>query len=68
VRRVIVAVLIATWVLTVAAGCGDPCAELQDICNTCADPNHFAACESSVDLENDDECEQNIDSYGNVCN
>jgi len=64
---VIVAGLTVTGLLTSVAACGDPCAELQEICNTCADPNHFEACEFSVDSENDDDCEQNIDSYGNVC-
>jgi hypothetical protein len=48
-------------------GCGDPCADLQEICDLCLDPNQKAACEESVDAGADDVCEQNIDSYGNVC-
>ena len=50
-----------------ASGCADACADLQVICNDCSDPNHRAACEASVDDGAQDICEQNIDSYGNVC-
>jgi hypothetical protein len=49
------------------AACGDPCADLQVICDQCLDPNQKAACEESVDSGADDTCERNIDSYSNVC-
>ena len=49
------------------AGCGDPCGDLQEICDLCVDPNQKAACEASVDEGADDVCEQDLDSYGNVC-
>jgi hypothetical protein len=55
------------WVAA-AAGCGDPCADLQAICDQCQDPNRKAACERSVDEDSDDVCEQNIESYGSICN
>lgn len=66
----------ARWCLSAASllvglssivGCGDPCQDLQDICDQCLDPNQKAACEQSVDEGADDLCEQNIDSYSNVC-
>lgn len=48
--------------------CGDPCEDLQFICDRCQDPNKKADCERSVDEDSDDLCEQNIDSYGSICN
>ncbi|HHH31417.1 MAG TPA: hypothetical protein ENK57_24140 [Polyangiaceae bacterium] len=53
--------------LSLLAGCGDPCGDLQEICDLCVDPNQKAACEASVDAGTDDVCEQDLDSYGNVC-
>ena len=53
--------------LASVAACGDPCADLQVICDDCLDPNQKAACEESVDADSDETCEQNIDSYSNVC-
>ncbi len=50
------------------AGCGDPCEDLQAVCDRCQDPNQKAACERSVDDDPDDVCEQNIDSYDSICN
>ena len=49
------------------AACGDPCAELQDICEVCNDPNQRAACERSVDEDPAEVCEQNLDSYQRIC-
>ena len=62
--------MVATLALLVAlmsSACVSPCVDLQSICNACTDPNHKAACETSVDNDADDICEQNIDSYGNIC-
>lgn len=50
------------------AACGDPCEDLQVICDRCQDPNKKADCERSVDEDSDDLCEQNIDSYDSICN
>lgn len=47
--------------------CGDPCADLQDVCERCSDPNQRAACERSVDEDPDEVCEQNLDAYGRIC-
>jgi hypothetical protein len=55
------------FVWLACAGCGDPCEDLQLICDRCQDPNHKAACEKSVDEDPDDVCEQNIDSYDAIC-
>jgi len=62
------AALFALGLLSLGGGgCGDPCGDLQDICDQCVDPNQKAACEASVDEGAVDVCQQNIDSYGNVC-
>ncbi|MCA9625465.1 MAG: hypothetical protein KC731_40870 [Myxococcales bacterium] len=50
-----------------AAGCANPCADLQDICDDCLDPNRRAACEQSVDEDTDEICEQNLENYDNAC-
>jgi hypothetical protein len=51
----------------VGPGCGDACADLQEICNLCRDPNQKASCEASVDAGEQDECELNVDSYEDIC-
>jgi hypothetical protein len=47
--------------------CGEPCRELQAVCDRCVDPNLKASCELAVDEQSDDACEQNIDNYDNAC-
>lgn len=66
-RRGIIITLLLGATLPAIPGCGDACNELQTVCDRCSDPNHRAACEASVDEGVQDTCEQNIDSYGNVC-
>ena len=51
----------------VALGCGDACEDLQLICNSCIDPNQKASCEATVDGDSQDLCEQNIESFENIC-
>lgn len=52
---------------TALVGCADPCAELQDLCDLCLNPDQRASCERSVDEDTDEVCEQNIDSYRTAC-
>ena len=59
---------VACLVATSSVGCGNPCGDLQVVCDSCQDPNHKAACEQSVDNDSDDICEQNIESYDSICN
>lgn len=63
----VAALFVVSLLPVVGTGCGDPCGDLQEICDLCVDPNQKAACEASVDDGADDVCEQDIDSYGNVC-
>jgi hypothetical protein len=52
---------------SVLAGCGDACGELQVICDACRDPNHKSACERRVDDGPEDQCQDDIQSYGDIC-
>lgn len=61
-------VFLGAWIGFLTVGCGDPCGDLQAVCDQCQDPNQKAACERSVDEDSDDVCEQNIESYGSICN
>ncbi|MEM1032527.1 MAG: hypothetical protein AAF928_10140 [Myxococcota bacterium] len=51
----------------IVVGCADPCEDLQELCDSCADPNQRASCERSVDEDPSEVCEQNIDSFRRVC-
>ena len=55
------------WLVVTAAACADPCTELQEICDSCRDPNQKASCERSVDEDPADVCEQNVDAFRNIC-
>lgn len=62
------ALLLVTSLLgSVTVGCGDPCAELQPVCNRCQNVGHKLSCEQSVDEGDEDLCQQDIDSYELVC-
>lgn len=48
-------------------GCADTCGDLQAICDRCGDPNQRASCENTVDVDDRDLCERNIDSFEDIC-
>ena len=54
-------------VLVTASGCGDACEELQPICDACQDPNQKNSCQYSVDEDDQEVCEKNIDDFGIIC-
>lgn len=55
------------WCCVTSTGCTGPCEELQGVCNFCEDPNHKASCESSVDRDDGDLCDQDVSNYCIVC-
>ncbi len=62
----------AALVLVVAAalsalGCGNPCVDLQEICDVCNDPDQKASCEGFVDRDVADACDSNIDNFNKIC-
>lgn len=59
--------LLAFLTYAAASGCGDSCEDLQVICDSCQDPNQRASCERSVDEGVQDVCEQDVDSFGDIC-
>lgn len=57
----------AALVSALAVGCGDTCADLQEVCNFCEDPNLKVACEASVDADDGDRCDRDVSSYCPIC-
>ena len=47
--------------------CGNPCVDLQDVCDLCNDTNQKASCEHFVDQDVSDLCEENIDNFNQIC-
>ncbi|MBW2523434.1 MAG: hypothetical protein JRI23_04640 [Deltaproteobacteria bacterium] len=56
-----------TLVAAALSGCGDRCADLQDVCDLCEDPYHKATCESSVDADDGERCDRDVSNYCSVC-
>ena len=48
-------------------GCGPDCEDLQEICDRCHDPTHKQSCEQSVDRDDTEECESNVDAFEDIC-
>ncbi len=55
------------FALGTLSACGDSCEELQVICDRCLDPNQKLSCEQSVDLDDQDHCDLQIDSFDDIC-
>lgn len=47
--------------------CGNPCEDLQLVCDKCKDANHKASCEASVDRDNQPLCQQDIENFNAIC-
>jgi hypothetical protein len=49
------------------AGCGDRCADLQEVCDLCEDPNQKSTCELTVDSDDGDRCDRDVGNFCTVC-
>ena len=53
--------------LALAGGCGDPCEDLQSICNDCADETYRNACQRDVDDNVQSLCDNRVAFYRQQC-
>jgi hypothetical protein len=55
------------WVVAGAAGCGDRCDDLQQVCERCRDPNERGRCEDTVRSGDQTTCDNVTREYEDVC-
>lgn len=64
-RGLIACLVCSIW--SASVGCGNPCADLQEICDRCQDPNQKASCETTVDSGDGEQCGKSEGDYEDVC-
>ncbi len=66
-RRNVHALSALIAVIAFVAGCGDPCDDLQLVCDRCVDPVQLASCERIVDVGSADVCDVALEELEKIC-